>query len=192
MELFVELRGKIGKYILERKATRNKRKVHYTNIESIKKIGIVWDSTKNEDFSILSKFHQKMNEKNIKVKILGYYSGKELPDNLTAIRYLSCIRNSELDFFYKPVSSVEAATFIKTRFDVLIDINFEIKFPLYYVSSLSMANFKVGLWEAETKASIFDLTMQIEKPVRIDSYLEQVMHYLGMINSGSPEKADKK
>ncbi len=55
-----------------------------------------------------------------------------------------CIRTPELDFFYKPAFSVEAATFIKTKFDVLIDINFDKKFPLYYVSTLSTANFKVG------------------------------------------------
>ncbi len=65
-----------------------KRKVYYSNIKHIKKIGIVWDASKTEDFSSLSKFHQKMHERNIDVKIIGYYPGKELPDQYTAIRYL--------------------------------------------------------------------------------------------------------
>lgn len=191
MELFGDIRQKIGKTILQKKIVRTKRKVHYSNIESIKKIGIVWDATRNMDFPILSKFHQKMHEKDVKVKIIGYYGGKELPNNLTAIRFLSCIRRSELDFFYRPVS-VEASTFIKTRFDVLIDINFEKKFPLYYVSALSTAGFKVGLRSSDKNTPIFDLMMEIKKPVSLENYLEQVIHYLEMIKSGTTEKVEKK
>lgn len=191
MELLGEFRQKVGIYILERKGSRSKRKVHYSNIESIRKIGIVWDASNNEEFSFLTKFHNKMNEKNVKVKIIGYYSGKDLPNNLTAIKFFSCIRQPELDFFYKPVSSVEAATFIKTRFDVLIDINFDRKFPLYYVSKLSAANFKVGLWDSENSNPIFDLMIELKKPFRIDNYLDHVMHYLEMIKSESPEKAEE-
>ncbi len=191
MELLGEFRQKVGIYILERKGSRSKRKVHYSNIESIRKIGIVWDASNNEEFSFLTKFHNKMNEKNVKVKIIGYYSGKDLPNNLTAIKFFSCIRQPELDFFYKPVSSVEAATFIKTRFDVLIDINFEKKFPLYYVSTLSAANFKVGLWDSRTVNPIFDLMIELKKPFRIDNYLDHVMHYLEMIKSESPEKVEE-
>jgi DNA-binding MarR family transcriptional regulator len=63
MELFGES-DKRSEYIsLTGKDSRSKRKVHYSNIESIKKIGIVWDASNNEEFSILSKFFHKMNEK---------------------------------------------------------------------------------------------------------------------------------
>ncbi|HBE43008.1 MAG TPA: hypothetical protein DDW27_17750 [Bacteroidales bacterium] len=191
MELFGEFRQKMGIYILDRKGARSKRKVQYTNIESIKKIGIVWDASNNEEFSILSKFHHKMNDKDIKVKIIGFYAGRDLPNNLTAIKYFSCIRKPELDFFYKPIFSVEAATFIKTRFDVLIDINFDKKFPLYYVSTLSTANFKVGLWDSRNRNPIFDLMIELQRPVRIEKYLEHVMYYLEMIKSESPETVQK-
>jgi len=191
MELLGEFRQKMGIYILDRKGSRSKRKVHYSNIESIKKIGIVWDASNNEEFSTLTKFHHKMNDRNIKVKIIGYYSGRELPTNLTAIKFFSCIRKPELDFFYKPIFSVEAATFIKTRFDVLIDINFDKKFPLYYVSTLSTANFKVGLWDSDNRNPIFDLMMELKRPIRIENYLEHVMHYLEMIKSESTETVIK-
>ncbi|NLA49064.1 MAG: hypothetical protein GX876_06325, partial [Bacteroidales bacterium] len=114
MILLGEFRQKVGIYILDRKGSRSRRKIYYSNIESVKKIGIVWDASNNEEFTILSKFHRQMNEKDIRVKILGFYSGKDLPVNLTAVKFLSCIRTPELDFFYKPAYSVEAATFIKT------------------------------------------------------------------------------
>ena len=89
MELFRNVRLKIGQSILAKKIARTKRKVYYSNISSVKKIGIVWDASKTEEFACLSRFHQKMQERNIEVKILGYFPGKELPDQYTAIRYLN-------------------------------------------------------------------------------------------------------
>ena len=125
-----------------------------------------------------------MHSRNIEVIILGYFPGKILPDNYTAIRYLNCIRKYELNFFYHPVSS-EANTFISKQFDVLIDINFKKIFPLQYISSLSNADFKVGLHESDAMNTPFNLLMEVKDPVDIDNYLVQIIEYLEIINSGS-------
>lgn len=184
MELFENTRLKIGHSILSKRIANLRRKVFYSDIAQIKKIGIVWDASKTSDFSSLSKFFQKMHERDIDVKILGYYPEKELPNQYTAIRYLSCIRRKEVNFFYIPVST-EADVFISTKFDVLIDINFEKSFTLLYISSMSLANFKVGLFDSESGEKTFDLMFELKKPVSIENYLEQVIHYLEMIKSGS-------
>ena len=185
MEIFGRIRQKIGNIILAKKIIRIKRKVYYLNIENIRKIGIVWDASRSEDFSSLSKFQQKMHERNIGVEIIGYYPGEELPGRLTAIKYLSCIRKQELSFFYQPVTN-DSEKFVIAPFDVLIDINFEKKFPLHYISALSAASFKVGLYDSDERdKSIFDLMIELKKPVHIDNYLE-------MINSGSSDENAKK
>jgi hypothetical protein len=190
MEIFRELRLKIGTSILSKKLEQVKRKVYYSNIDSIKTIGIVWDASKYQDFGSLSKFHQKMNERGINVTILGYYPGKELPDQYTALRYLTCIKNKEINFFYLPASD-EADNFINTMFDILIDINFEQVFPIFYISALSRANFKVGLFNRDANNSTFDLMIELKKPVSIEDYLYNVIHYLEMIKSGTSGQADK-
>src|SRR5665647_980327 len=141
MELLENIRLKIGNIILKNKLAHSKRKVRYSNMNQVKNIGIVWDASKTEEFASLSKFYQKMNESNIDVKILGYFSGKNLPNQYTAIRFLTCIRKNELNTFYLPVSS-ETSTFINNHFDILIDINFNKLLPLQYISSLSNAGFK--------------------------------------------------
>jgi hypothetical protein len=187
MELFKNVRLKIGKRILDNKLARSKRNVSYSNISLVKKIGIVWDASKPEDFAALSRFHLKMNERNIEVKVIGYFPGKELPDQYTAIRYLSCLRKHEINFFYQPISS-EAETFINTRFDVLIDINFKKIFPLHFITSLSNAGLKTGLFDSESTESQFDLMMEMKYPVDIDNYLSQIIQYLEIINSGTEKK----
>jgi hypothetical protein len=190
MELFKNIRLKIGKVILTNKIAGTKRKVSYSNLGLVKSIGIVWDVSKTDDFIILSRFYQKMHERNIEVKIIGYFDGKTLPDQYTAIRFLTCIRTKELDFFYHPVSP-EANNFIKNRFEILIDINFKKLVPLQYISSLSNAAFKVGLLDSEINNNPFDLMMEIKRPVDIENYLNQIIHYLEMIKDGTDKKVVK-
>jgi hypothetical protein len=182
MELFKNTRLKIGITFLEKKLTGTKRKVHYSNISSVRKIGIVWDASRTDEFASLTKFFHKMSDRNIEVRILGYFPGTNLPDQYTAIRYLSCLRRNEINFFYQPVSS-ESTAFINNHFDILIDINFRKLFPLYYITCLSKAGFKVGLAESETGNSPFDLMMEIKAPVNIDNYLNQTLQYLEMIKA---------
>jgi hypothetical protein len=158
-------------------------------MNKVRKIGIVWDASRTEDFSTLSKFHQQMGERGIDVKILGYYGGKELPVKYTAIRFLSIIRRNELSFLHIP-KSTEADVFTRTGFDILIDMNFDHIFPLVFITALSAAVFKVGLFGSETDSATFDLMMEIKKPVQADHYLDQIIHYLEMINSGLTSKAD--
>jgi hypothetical protein len=190
MELFGNTRIKLGNSILSKKIARTRRKVHYSNILQVKSIGIVWDASKTQDFISLSKFYQRMHDRNIDVKIIGYYPGKELPDQYTALRYLSCIRRKEVNFFYLPVSA-ESDFFINNKFDILIDLNFDKVFPLKYITSLSSASFKVGLSDGERESSSFELMMELKEPVQVETYLNEIIHYLEMINSGSSKRAEK-
>jgi hypothetical protein len=182
MELFKKIRLNIGKGILSKKITRTKRNMFYSDFRLVKKIGIVWDASSTEDFPGLSRFYQKMHERSIEVYIIGYFPGKNLPDQYTAIRYLTCVRKKEINFFYQPVSS-ETNKFISTRFDILIDINFKKRFPLQYISSLSNAGFKVGLYESDPINAPFNLMIDLKNPIDIENYLNEVVHYLEMIKS---------
>jgi hypothetical protein len=189
MELFGTIRLKIGNSILSRKLERTRRKVFYSSIRKVKTIGIVWDASRVQDFNSLSRFYQRMHDRNIDVKIIGFYPGKELPDQYTAIRFLTCIRKKEVNLFYIP-DSAETEYFIRNRFDVLIDINFEKNFSLYYITKLSQAAFKVGLFDSDSGVSSFDMMIEMKKNVPVENYLNEVIRYLEMINSGFAEKAN--
>lgn len=189
MELFKNIRLKIGDAILRNKIARTKRKKFYSNIDQVRNIGIIWDASKTDDFACLSRFYQKMNESKTDVKILGYFPGKNLPNQYTAVRYLSILKQEELNFFYHPVS-VESSSFISKQYDVLIDLDFKRLLPLQYIASLSNAGFKVGLLEPEVSNAPYDLMMELKNPVNIEDYLNQVIFYLGMINSGTVKKVD--
>jgi hypothetical protein len=190
MELFKEIRLKIGRAIMLKKVAGTKRKVKYSNFSTIRSIGIVWDASKAAEFASLSRFHQKMLERKIDVMVLGYFPGRTLPDRYTAIRFLRCIRQDEINTFYQPVSA-ESKSFIKNPYDVLIDINFDNHFPLEYITALSMARFKVGLYNHRPADSMFDMMMELKAPVDIDGYLSQVVHYLEMIKENNINTVEK-
>jgi len=184
MGFFTETRLHFGNSILLKKASKLVRKPYYRNFSGIRNIGIVWDASKTNQFASLSKFRQKMSERNIDVNILGYYSGKELPDEYTAIRYLTCFRKKEVNLFYIP-ESPEVNKFVNKSFSILIDINFDKLFPLTCIAVLSRAAFKVGLLDQENDVHTFDLMMELKKPVNVDDYLTHVINYLEMINAES-------
>lgn len=181
MELFRNIRLKKGKAILRKKIRNLKRVKFKGSLDSVKDIGIVWDASGIQDLSFLSKFQQKMQERNIDVKIIGYYPGEELPDRLLAIRYLSCFKRKDLNFFYIPVSA-EAEKFIKTPFDVLIDVNLNNLLPLEYITALSVASLKVGLFNENNSISYFELMIEAGKKPVLNDYLDNVIYYLEMIN----------
>ena len=189
MEMFKNIRLNRGKAILRKKMAKIKRSRFKGNINNAKSIGLVWDASNPDDFSVLTQFHQKMTEKNIDVKILGYFPGKYLPDKLTAIRYLTCLKEEDINITYRPVSG-EANSFINTRFDILIDINFKNVFPLKYISYLSMAGFKVGIFDTGNENPPFDMMMDLKKSTDINTYLTQVIFYLEMINTGSNKQGE--
>lgn len=181
MEMFRNFRLSQGKLMLRRKMARLKRTRFRGNMTNAKKIGIVWDASRPDEFTVLAQFHQKMAERNIDVKIIGYYPGKEIPDRITAIRYLTCLKQPDLNFFYRPVTS-EAASFMKTSFDILFDTNFRNLFPLQYISCLSAAGIKVGIFENGYDHSPFDLMIEM-KPGDLNGFFTQAVHYLEMINT---------
>jgi hypothetical protein len=181
MELFRNLRLARGKAIMHNKFARQKRTRFRGNISSAKKVGIVWDASNINEFPALVQFHQKMAERNIDVQILGYYPGKEIPDKITAIRYLTCLKEPDLNYFYRPVSQ-EAIRFINTPYDILFDTNFRNIFPLQYISCLSAAGFKVGIFENGYDKSPFDFMIEM-KPGDLNGFFTEAIRYLEMINT---------
>jgi hypothetical protein len=168
---------------------RLREKSGYSKYWNGKQDGIVWDATDPGDFVHLSRFCQKMNERNINVMIIGYFPGKTLPDQYTAIRYFSCLKKDEVNFFYHPLSQ-DAADFINMRFDILFDLNFKRLLPLECITSLSVAGLKVGLFDQQRKDT-YDLMMEYANPVPINEFLDQSLHYLEMIREGQAEKLEK-
>ena len=154
----------------------------FLNFEEIKTIGIVFEATNPEQFETIKKFVINLKQKGKRVHGIGYYDNKIIPDNV----YYS---KTDFDLFNaKEINSIGEPTnpYIKTFIsevrDVLIDINFNQKFVLRYITAHSYAKCKIGLNLPENN-SVLDMLIAIEKEQGIENYLQQVEKYLNMIVS---------
>ncbi len=182
MVLFRKLRINAGNRMLKRRASKMQRKRRFINIADAKSIGILWDIENVEDLSPISDFILQMSERGIKTEILGFYGGKELPDKLTAIRYLNCLKREDYSYLYIPKAK-EAEQFLTSRFDILIEICFRDIFPLRYVSTLSESKVRIGPgFNGDEIRKHNDILIETGKDHNVREYLRQVVIYLEMIN----------
>lgn len=171
----------IGRLILKQRLKRVRRHKKFNNLHNAHKIGIVWDGSNTDDFEAISAFYQEMLKISIQVDIVCYYPKTVLPDKYTAIRYLTCIKRPDLNFFCLPVSE-DIEEFINTPYEILIDVNNNNHFPLKFIALLSRAEFKVGPESSEYKDKL-DMTININRKDDLAYYLQQVKFYLEMINT---------
>jgi hypothetical protein len=182
MEIFYRLRLFWAKTLLRTRIKRTFRNKKFNSLRNAHKIGIVWDGDFVSNFQHITDLYQRLQARGIQVDIVCYYPGKILPDEYTALRYLTCIKRSDLNFFYIPDKD-DINDFISTPYEILIDINFRNQFPLLYISGLSKAEFKIGAG-GTIESNILDMTLEIPDKENIEFYLQQVEHYLNMINTG--------
>lgn len=183
MELFKPIRLFAGGLKLSIRLKNTRRNKKFNSLHNTHKIGIAWDGSDTRDFEAIASFYHEMQKLNIQTDIICYYPDKVLPDKYTAIRYLSCIKESDLSYFYIPRSS-DIEEFINTPYEILIDINNNNYFPLKYITVLSRAELKIGP-DSSAYRDMLDMTIKISGNYEVSYYLEQVKYYLDMINAGT-------
>jgi len=183
MALFVRLRLKAGRMLLLKHHSPVRRLQQGFDLEKVKKVGILWDATFENDFQHLAALNRQLNEMDKHVEVITWIPGKSVPDRLTGLSYMKFLRKSDLNWAFIPVSD-DAREFMKTKFDLIIDINPSSLFQLNYITSVSTALMKVGPdITAEPEKTPYDLMIKTPKPFSIAFFLEQTMHYLSMISS---------
>jgi hypothetical protein len=188
MELFGSLRQKAGRMILRNRLASVRRLQHGFDIDKVKKVGILWDATFENDFQHLAALNRQLSEMDKNVEVLTWIPGKSVPDRLTGLSYMKFLRKGDLSWNFIP-SSGDAREFINTKFDLIIDINPSSLFQLLYIVSLSSAPMKVGPdISGEPEKTPYDLMIKTSRPFSIALFLEQTMHYLAMI-SGPDSRA---
>ncbi|HEU4716753.1 MAG TPA: hypothetical protein VFU15_02925 [Bacteroidia bacterium] len=176
--------GNIKKKLAERRirseAALLRREKTAFNIAEAKTIGIVYLFTGSEEFELLKKYVSYLRELKKKVKVVVYYHGKQEP----YVQYSKI----DYDFFgvkshnwYGKPSDHILKNFMEEPFDILIDINFTGEPVLTFLSALSMAKFKIGLYEDDNY--IHDMQIESSAGKGLKFFLRQVDTYLMKINT---------
>ena len=179
MELFSNIRHRIGRIVLHKNLKKLQRTKKVYNFISARRIGILFNGTREEHFDQVIEFYKSLRMKGINTHAIGYVEAKDVPDKYLFKKDFHFILKKDVNWYYRPISE-EVEKFIQGNFDILIDLNLKEEFPCQFLVGLSNAHFKVGRFT--DKEGFYDLMIQIDKGKKIDFFIEQVKHYLELIN----------
>lgn len=182
MSIFKNIKTSLANRALkqELKSIGHIRQPNQFNFEKIKTVGIVFDATGTEDFEIVKRYVVYLREHLKKVKVIGYFSTKEIPALTYSKLEYDFFSTKELNWMGTP-NSVIIRNFINEEFDLLIDLNIHDHFPLKYIAALSKAKFKVGKFN-ENDIEIHDMMIDADGTKTVKYFLRQIDTYITMLN----------
>jgi uncharacterized protein DUF6913 len=168
----------LKKELLFSARTRIPNKFSFTKVKTV---GIIFDATNTEDYEIVKRYVVYLREHLKKVKVLGFFSTKEIPSLTYSKLEYDFFSVKELNWLGKP-DSVVIQNFIAEEYDLLIDLNIHDHFALKYITALSKASFKVGKLDEEGM-DIHNLMIDSDNTKTVKYFLRQIDTYITMINS---------
>lgn len=145
------------------------------NIDRAKSIGILFDSTNAENSIIVTQFAQTLSKNGKKVHMLGYQDSK----SKTPLGEHFFDQN-ELNWYQKP-SGIKVESFRNLKLDILICAFIGSCHPLEYIAATSQAKFRVGAF-SKSNTECFELMINIKDKLDLKYLLQQVSHFLKVIN----------
>ena len=180
MSFFGKIKEQLGKRILRGEMNDHQRARTVISLTEAITIGIVFDPTENEEHDLVKKYVNYLKEMKKKVKAIGFYNIKDVPQSTYSKLEFDYISLKDLSWNQSP-AGVVVDNFIGEEFDVLIDLNTRDHFPLQYIASLSKAKFKVGK-NAGPDTSIYDMVIETGSDKGLKFLLRNIDTYLLMLN----------
>ncbi|MGE0076636.1 MAG: hypothetical protein AB7S48_02125 [Bacteroidales bacterium] len=180
MKAFEDYKYKRSLKALSKKLVGFKRNKMVQNLTTARAIGIICNISDQSVLDEILNLRAYFEENNIGVQVLGYFSGKEVPQYFTMHSRVNIFDTNQLNWYYKPESAL-VDVFADTEFDILIDLNFEETMPMRWVASLSKAKFKVGALNYYNNP--FDLIITVDKAKGLNYLCEQMKDILYRLNN---------
>ncbi|MFC2151651.1 DUF6913 domain-containing protein [Bacteroidota bacterium] len=179
MSTIKNIRSNLGQFNLKKRLKTLNRHVKTHNFNTAKSAGILFSSPDEQSFNAVKDFLAFLTEKEIKVIALGYVPSKKIPQQFLMRKGINFYCNTDLNWYYKPKIEI-IEQFINKDFDLLFDLSMNDYFSINYVGSLSKAEFKIG----KNKENAYqDLVIDINKNKSIEYLIEQIKHYINILNN---------
>lgn len=172
---------KISDLILQQKLSKLNRRKAVSNLNTAKTAGIIYDAANAENELLIKELCSFLEKENIKTESIGIYLLKN-SDNMPmhSLQHFY-INRKELNMLKIPKSET-VKKFIQKEFDLLFDCNISKQFTLKYISSLSMAKFKIGP-AGGYHQNMCDMLIDVKEEAGLQTFIEQAKHYLKIINN---------
>lgn len=188
MNLIDKIRNYGSNYFLRKglsTLTRTKKLIH---IDSAVSIAILFELTDESVYYSIQKYLQKLQEKKVRVKAIGYSSNKLASSHFLPVLAFDFLNDKQTNWFRVPKAQ-SVQDFIQMDFDICINLASENIFPLKYIAALSRSRLKVGAYHNEMVEAkfkelgiIYDIMMMVEDNHDQVEFLNQIQDYLTILN----------
>jgi hypothetical protein len=166
------IKEKFARKRLSGTAAAIKRTPEIPNLETVKKVGVIWQPEQKEAFHFLQNY---FNKRQVVFRHLCIYS-----ENIELAAELNAIIPKDLDWLGFPKPG-KVDNFVTMNFDILLNIATKQNVTLDYLTLVTQAKFKVG---GQTKMkNFFDLNINIGQNQDALYLAEQQIFYLGQLNN---------
>ncbi|MBE0647713.1 MAG: hypothetical protein IH596_08015 [Bacteroidales bacterium] len=149
------------------------------NLAGAKRIGIIYPIFTPSDYNEVEAFVSELQKERKEVKALGYLPHKEMVSHFIPRLSYDFFSQEEVNWYFMPTSA-RVSDFIRTDFDLLIDLTLEDNLSLKFIAGLSQARCKVGRF-SETNNRYYDLMIKVDAPLPLTEFIKQIQHYLTII-----------
>jgi hypothetical protein len=175
----------IGNYFLKEKLEKTHRERKISNLKDARRIGILYTLDDVPDYETVAEFVAQLQHDHKEVKALGFVKNKILVNRFLPKLSFDFFSIKDLNWFFQPLHT-NVKDFIEKEFDILIDLSLKDSLPLKYISALSMAHCRVGRF-SEANRICYDIMLDLSKPLTLIEYIDQIVHYLSVINDEERE-----
>jgi hypothetical protein len=180
LSVLTNIREKTGLLSLRRESSRVRRERRVINLGEARMIGVVYLLPDEPAYRTISAYVKKLQDTGKIVKALGYVESKRLTGQFLPKLSYDFLYPSGLNWIFKPVSTA-AKDFMETDFDILLDLSMDDQLPVMYITGMSKAKFKAGM-KSDLRSRYLDLMIELEEKDGLDELIEQIDHYLSIIN----------
>jgi len=169
----------IGTLILRKKRKKIERETTVHNFKTARSAWIIFDTSMENSFPVVHDFYKFLKSEKIDCNIIGIVEEKEVPSEMLIREKYEFITRNDLTWYYKPKGEL-SEKFWQSTPDILFDFTFNPRLEIQFLVKLSEARFKVGCYTEEDND--FDLMIRPEGPCKLDYFVDQIKHYINMLN----------
>jgi len=181
LKVIQNIREKLAKSYLLQQLHEKQRIQKPVNIESARTLALLYYLPDESTYRKVELILGRLAELKLKIRVVCYTDLKIIPHYFIPKITQDIITAKDVNWRFQPQKPF-VKEFINTEYDILIDLSLSDHLPLLYCAALSNSGLKVGRFQEEHQL-FYDLMIHALPDETIDSFADQVIHYLSKINN---------
>lgn len=180
MAFVQELKLRFVNFLLNKRIFRPGKLNSPLDLDKAKTVGIVYKPVDQNDENVIKALQKELSDSGKTVFMLAYYDELEPPETILKTKHYLFLTPKDLNLLEIPKKSV-VGDFLEQDFDIVMTFCFDQCMPLYYLTAVTKADFKLGIYDPYY-SHIYDFMVQPDSQQNIEQAVHTLKYYLKSIH----------